>query len=116
MKTWLFIAIAGMVLSTGACAPAFMIGKVGSDARGVFLGSKSKTAYDMLCTSGDLEKVISATHLNKEMRDALYNSNCAEDRSPKKLRKLYASMTRAERKDIKMAFKKYGYSINGGSC
>jgi hypothetical protein len=116
MKTWLFIALAGIVLTAGACAPAFMIGKAGSDSRGVFLGSKSKSAYDLLCTSGELEKVLAATHLGKEMKDALYNSNCADDRSPKKLRKLYASMTRTERKDIKTAFKKYGYSINGGSC
>jgi hypothetical protein len=116
MKIWLFIVIAGMVLATGACAPMFMVGKCGSDARGVWLGSKSKSTYELMCASGELEKVLAATHLSREMKDALYKSNCSAERSAKELRKVYGSMTRAERKDIKTAFKKFGYSINGGSC
>jgi hypothetical protein len=106
-----------MVLATGACAPAFMVGKAGSDEKGVFLGSKSKAAYNMLCVSGDLAKVLATSHLSKEMKDDLYKYNCSEEeRSTKKLRKLYGSMTRAERKDIKLAFKKNGFAINGGEC
>ena len=116
MKIWLFMAIAGMVLVTGACAPMFMVGIEGKEKKGVFLGSKSKEMYDMMCASGELNKVLAATHLSTEMKDALYTYNCSAEPSPKKLGKLYASMTREERKDIKSAFKKYGYAINGGTC
>ena len=114
MKTGLFMAIAGMVLVTGACAPMFLVGK--GEGRGVFLGRDSKKVYDMMCTSGELNKVLASTHFNKEMKDAFYKYNCSEERSDKKLKKLYASMTREERKDIKNAFKVNGYSVNGGSC
>lgn len=114
MKTWLFIAIAGVVLVTGACAPTFMVGK--RDKMGVYLGSKSKAAYDAMCSSGELEKVLASTQFSKEMKDTFYRYNCSEEASAQSLKKLFASMTRAERKDIKNAFKKNGYSINGGEC
>jgi hypothetical protein len=93
-----------------------MIGKKGEERRGRFLGSSSSDMYEMLCTSGDLAKVLEATNFSKEMKETFYQYNCSAERSGKKVRELYASMTVAERKDIKTAFKKYGYSINGGSC
>ncbi len=114
MKTWLLIGIAGMVLATGACTPLFMVTK--GERRGYFLGSNSKTIYDMLCASGDLEKVLAATHLSKEMKDTFYKYNCSAERSSDKVKQLFSSMTPEQRKDIKMAFKENGYSINGGSC
>lgn len=116
MKAWLFMAIAGMVLVSGACAPMFMVGIEGKEKRGVFLGSKSQDMYDMLCASGELEKVLAATHLNAEMKDALYKNNGSAEGSVNELKKTYSSMTREERKDLKTAFKKYGYAINGGTC
>ena len=116
MKTLLFMAFAGMVLVVGACTPMFMVGKGGSEKRGIFFGSTSKEMYDLMCATGGLEKVLKATHLSKEMKDAFYKYNCSAERSGQKLRELYASMTVAEGKDIKTAFKKNGYSINGGSC
>ena len=114
MKTWLFIGIAGMVLVAGACTPVFMVGK--GEKRGGFLGSNSKAMYDMLCASGDLVKVLEATHLNKEMKDTIYQYNCSAERSSDKLKQLFVSMTPEQRKDVRTAFKKQGYSINGGAC
>jgi hypothetical protein len=113
MKTWLLIGIAGIALVTGACTPLFMVGK--GEGRGVFLGSNAK-AYDMLCASGDLMKVLEDTPLSKEMKDTFYQDNCSSERSSEKVRQLFASMTPEQRKDIRTAFKKNGYSINGGSC
>ncbi len=112
MKTWFFITIAGMALLTGACSSEFLVYK---DGRGYFLGSNSKAKYEMLCASGDLEKVLAATmHLSKEMKDALYKYNCSDERSGDKIKQLYASMTVEQRKDIKSAFRKNGYEINQG--
>ncbi len=114
MKTWVLIGIAGAVLIAGACTPMFMVGK--GERRGGFLGSNSKAMYEMLCASGDLEKVLAATQLSNEMKDAFYRYNCSAERSSDKIRQLYASMTSEQRKDIRTAFKEKGYSINGGSC
>jgi hypothetical protein len=63
MNIRLLICIAGMVLLAGACTSMPMVGKEG---RGGFLGNNSKEMYEMLCTSGDLEKVLEATELTKE--------------------------------------------------
>lgn len=112
MKTWLLIGIAGMVLVTAACTPMFMISK-GEGKRG-YLGSNSKAIYDMLCVSGDLEKVLEATHLSKEMKDTFYKYNCSAERSSDKVKQLFLSMTCEQRKDVRTAFKEKGYSVNGG--
>jgi hypothetical protein len=114
MKTRLWIGITGIVLITGACTPLFMVGK--GERRGGFLGSNSKAMYDMLCASGDLEKVLESTHLSKEMKDTFYRDNCSAERSSDKVKQLFASMTPEQRKDIRNAFKEKGYTVNGGSC
>ena len=115
MKTWLIITIVGMGMLTSACATStFMIGKSGSEKRGVFLGTKA--LQEMLCGSGEMEKILAATHLSKEMKDTFYQYNCSAERSSDKVKQLYASMTTEQRRDIRTAFKKYGYAINGGAC
>jgi hypothetical protein len=70
----------------------------------------------MLCASGDLLKVLEATHLSKEMKDSFYQYNCSDERSSDKVKELFSSMTSEQRKDIRTAFKEKGYSVNGGSC
>lgn len=97
----------------GACADTFLVHK---DGNGYFLGSKSKAAYEMLCVSGDFEKVLAATHLSKEMKDTLYQYNCSAERSSDKVKEIYASMTREQRKDVKKAFNMNGYDINYMPC
>ncbi len=113
MKTWLFISIVGMALVAAACTSTFLVYKNG---KAYFLGSNSKAKYTMLCASGDLEKVLAATHLSKDMKDALYKYNCSAERSGDKIKQVYASMTIEQRKDIKNAFKSNGYDINYIEC
>ncbi len=113
MKTWFFLTIAGLALVTGACTSTFLVSK---DGKAYFLGSNSKAKYEMLCASGDLEKVLAATHLSKDMKDALYKYNCSAERSGDKIKQVYASMTPEDRKDIRRAFKNNGYEINYLEC
>ena len=114
MKIWFFISIAVLALVTGACTPMFMVGK--GEEKGAFLGSNSNSMYEMLCASGDLQQVLDATQLSKEMKDTIYKYNCSAERSRDKIRQLYASMTVEERKDLKNAFRKNKYSINYLLC
>ncbi len=111
MKTRFFISIFGMALAAGACASTFLVGK-GQHA--YFLESNSKAKYDMLCVSGDLEKVLAFTHLSTEIKDSFYKYNCSAERSSDKIKQLYASLTVEQRKDIESAFRKNGYDINLG--
>jgi len=113
MRTRLLISIAGMALILCACSSTFLVYK---DGKGYFVGSKSKAIYEMLCTSGDFEKVLAATHLSTEMKDTLYKYNCSAERSGDKVQQLYVSMTPEERKDIRNAFRKVGYDINYLPC
>lgn len=113
MKTWLFIMIACMALATGACTSSFLVYK---DGKGYFVGSESKTKYEMLCASGDLDKILAATHLEADMKDSLYKYNCSTERSSEEVGKIFASMTVEQRKDIKSAFRKNGYEINKMAC
>ena len=116
MKIQLVIITAVIAFLGSACSsgPIFMVSK--GEERGRFLGSNSKYVYEMLCSSGDLLKVLEATHLSREMKDSFYRYNCSAERSSDKLKQLYASMTPEQRKDIRTAFKEKGYSVNGGSC
>ena len=113
MKNWSFIVIAGMVLITGACSETFLVYKGG---KSYFLDGSSKTKYDLLCVSGDMNKILSDTHLKAETKDNLYKSNCSDERSIDKVRQLYSSLTVEQRKDIKRAFRMNGYDINKVAC
>ena len=109
MKIWFFMMMAGMILISGACTDTFMVSKRGEIYS---LGGNSKAKYNLLCESGDMEKVLLTSHLDKEIKDALYQYTCSESRSGEKVRQIYASMTPEQRKDIKNAFRKNGYTIN----
>ncbi len=113
MKTGIIVTIVGMALLTGACSSTFLVYK---DGYGYFVGSNSKAKYDLLCTSGDLEKVLASSQLSKEMKADLYKYNCSSERSGEKVKQIYASMTVEQRKDIKRAFRSNGFDINYLPC
>lgn len=113
MRTWFFVIIVVMALVTGACSSTFLVYKNG---QGYYLGSDSQASFDLLCTSGEMERVLLATSLSKEKKDSLYQYTCSAERSGDKIKQIYASMTAGERKDIRHAFRKNGYEINHMLC
>jgi hypothetical protein len=113
MKTWFLMSFAAMVLLTSGCTSTFLVYK---DGKGCFLGSGSNAKYNMLCASGDLEKVLAATQLSDELKDSLYKYNCSAERSGDKVKQIFASMTIEQRKDIRSAFRANGYDINRMAC
>jgi hypothetical protein len=50
------------------------------------------------------------------MKDQLYRYNCSSDRSPDRIRQIYSSLTREQRKDLRQAFRENGYDINAMPC
>jgi len=113
MRKGFLMILAGITLVLSACTSTFLVYK---DGRGYFVGGDSKAKYDMLCASGDLDKILADTHLDAATKDSLNKYNCSEERSSEKVKQLYASFTVEQRKDIKGAFRKNGYEINKFAC
>jgi hypothetical protein len=109
MSSWLSISIAAMALLTCACGSTFLVSK---DGKGFYFGNNTKAMYEMLCTTGDFEKVLAVTHLSNELKGTLYQYNCSNERSGDRVKRIYASMTPEQRKDIINSFRKNGFAIN----
>jgi hypothetical protein len=114
MKTSVFISVAAMVLLIGACSSSSFL--VYKDGKGCFVGSNSDSKFNLLCASGDLEKVLAVTHLSNDMKDSFYKYNCSAERSSDKVKQMFAAMTPEQRKDIRSAFRANGYDINRMAC
>ena len=101
-------------LALQACASTFVASKAG---KGYYVGSSSNAAYRMFCESGDMQRILTATTtIGQDKKDDLYGSNCGPDRSNERVRKVFASMTTEQRRDLRQAFKKNGYDINAMRC
>jgi hypothetical protein len=107
------VVITAAVLFLGACASTFVATKNG---KGYFLGSGSGAAYRMFCESGDLRKILEGTSFPQEMKDSVYRDNCGPERSSEKVKRLYASMTPEQRKELRRSFQSNGYDINYIPC
>jgi hypothetical protein len=113
MKTRLVIGIVGIVCLLSACSSTFTLTKKG---RGDHFHGNSQAKYDMLCASGDLEKVLASIELSGERKETLYRYNCSDERSGEKVLQIYTAMTDQERSDLKRALRKDGFGINFRPC
>lgn len=101
-----------VVMVGSACSSTFLVTKNGY---GYFLGSKSDAAYQLLCETGDLKKVLSETSFTGDMQADMYRYNCIE-RSSERVKQIYASLSATQRKDLRSAFRKNGFDINYLPC
>ncbi len=108
------IMLAAAPLFLGACASTFVAYK---DGHGYYIGNQSDSAYKLFCDSGDFRKILDGTtRIAQDTKEDLYRYNCGTDRSPQKIREIYASMTPEQRKDLRTSFKNNGYEINYLHC
>ncbi len=103
-----------LATALGACASSTFVAS--KDGKGFYLGNSSDSAYRMFCESGDLQKILAGTQISAETKDELYQSNCGPERSKEKVKQIYASMTPAQRKELRLAFRNNGYDINYLPC
>lgn len=101
------VLLSALLLFTG-CTKTFLVSK---DCDTYFFGSNNQTLVRMLCTSGDLKKVLADARLSEDVVAALYQAQCA-DRSREKLERIYGSLSREEQEALQSAFRKHGYEIN----
>ena len=53
---------------------------------------------------------------DEQLKKSLYQYNCGPERSSSKVKEVFSSMTPAQRKELRQAFKKNGYDINIMRC
>lgn len=102
-----------MVLVVGGCAQnTFVITKHG---KSYFFGSAREGFHQMLCESGELQRVLADTHLPAEQKENLYKYNCLEQ-SKDRVRQVYAALSAPQRRELRLAFQLHGYDINYMEC
>jgi hypothetical protein len=70
----------------------------------------------MICTSGDLEHVLSETTIPDDLKNEFYRYNCTDEQSKEKLVAIYTFLTPEEKEQLKRAFRQRGYEINYVPC
>lgn len=111
----IFLYALTMCFLLAGCAPStFLIQKGTSNA--YYFGSESKKAYEMLCSGGELKKVLRDAELHEDIKDELYRYVCTEARSFDKVVSLYIFLTPEEKKNLKSAFVKHDFIINTVRC
>jgi|GEM_PF-1333342 hypothetical protein len=102
------IVVVTSLLGLVGCASTFLVSK---DCYSSFLDSDEKRLYSMLCETEDFRKIIAAAAIQPDKKDSLYKALCKE-RSGKKVRHLYASLSEQEKDSLKLSFQTQGYDIN----
>lgn len=90
------------------CASTFLVSK---DCYSAFLDSNDEKMVRMLCDTGDFRHIVDTTELSSGDRESLYEALC-EKHSGEEVKKIYASFTSQQQKDLKLSFEKHGYDIN----
>lgn len=89
------------------------------DAKHFYVTSKGNQLREVLCESGDLARITKDAALPADTQKELFESICAERSEKVKDRVTAAleSMTKEQRKALKLAFQINGYQINTiGNC
>ncbi len=100
------------------CAALFLWGCSGSttflvskDCNTYFLGDSEPVFDKMLCASGDFKKILDSSNLPQDIRESLYKAQCV-DHSRETVKKIYASLTPEQKRDLKFNFQVHGYYVN----
>jgi hypothetical protein len=106
-KGMLVLALSVLLVS-GGCATTFLISK---DCNTHFFGDADETMHKMLCSSGEFEKILNDAGLPQEIKTGLHQAQCVE-RSVKKVRAIYTSLSPEQQENLKSSFRQHGYYIN----
>lgn len=101
--------LAGSLTLSGCNSSNFLVYK---DARHYYVTSKSDGLRKMLCESGDLTRITKDAALTEPLRNELYDSICASTKVKERVLATLESMTKEQRKALKLAFQMNGYEVN----
>lgn len=112
-KRYLILIIG--ILSVAACAPTTFLVQKGEN-KAYYFGSERKEAYELLCKSGDLKRILRDAELEEEIKKELYEYVCGQDRSFEEVISIYVFLSPEEKKALKSAFVMHDYIINTVRC
>ncbi len=111
-KIMSLLIIVGILLV--ACKPTTFI--ISKGTRGYYFGRQSKSLYRLLCASGDFKKVLRDANIPEDIKSQFYEYVCTKKASKDKVVSLYLFLTPEEKKSLKRAFIKHGYTVNYVPC
>jgi hypothetical protein len=92
----------------GCSSSTFLVSK---DCYTDYLGSTVEIFNKALCASGDFKKILDDTKLPQDVKESLYQAQCL-DHSQENVKKIYASLTPEQKRDLKFNFQVHGYYVN----
>ncbi len=101
--------LAGTLAFSGCNSSNFLVYK---DAKHFYVTSKSDSLRQMLCESGDLVRITKDAALTQTLQKELYDSICSSTKVKERVLAALESMTKEQRKSLKLAFQLNGYEVN----
>jgi hypothetical protein len=109
----LFVVVTSVIiLLAQVWSSSFLIAK---DGRTYIFGSSADRLREALCDTGNFKKILHDTRLQDEIKTSMYQYYCVKS-LPDKARELYASLSFAQQKELRLSFEKHGFEINKLTC
>src|ERR1700687_1482161 len=108
IRATVLLVMFGVLFLVGCGASTFLVSK---DCNTYFLGDNEPVFDKMLCASGDFKKILDTSNLPQDVRESLYKAQCI-DHSREDVKKIYASLTPEQKRDLKFNFQVHGYYVN----
>ncbi len=113
MKKFILFSVI-FIFIIAACQPSTFV--ISKGTRAYYFGRESKGLYRLLCETGDLKKVLRDSDIPVYLKEDFYRYICTDHRSEEKVISLYQFLTPEERRSLKRAFIKHGYTVNYVPC
>lgn len=105
-----YTVLLAIMLVTGGCSSSnFLVYK---DAKHFYVTSKGNELKQVLCDSGDMDKIVVDSKLPEAMQKELKDGICASNKNRERLMASLDAMTKEQRTAFKDAFRANGYDIN----
>lgn len=109
-KKWICTALIVVVLMAGGCrSNNFMVYKDGSN---FYITSDRPELKQILCYSGDIDRIMTVSNLPSSLQVELKDGICASGKATKHIVATLEGMTNGQISALKDAFRKNGYEIN----
>ncbi len=101
--------IAAAFMAGGCASHNFLVYKDGSN---FFITQDLAVRQQLLCDSGDIDRVITDSGLSSSLQLRIKAAICSTTRAKKDMRQILEEMTYEQLNALKNAFRKAGYEIN----
>ncbi len=108
------MSLLALAFVLAACKPTTFVITKGD--RGYYFGRESKSLQNMLCKTSDFKKILRDAKIPADVKSQFYEYVCSDRASKEKVVSLYTFLTPEEKKSLKRAFGRHGYTVNYIPC